>query len=481
MPDFNTLMAEMVARARPQQAPPPARPIVMSGGGGLGSLGGKATEVSASIDPMGIAKAFGYRTPEEHYKQFQDFVAYLESIDPSLRDTVLQDPKVQEQLRTWREKLPAGGGIIPEPAPGLQASDEEIAKAQMEMTPEQYAKWRPLPSQVKLIIPPLSEAARTRGLTGEQIMAGAAGPGPAKALTGAQERLRQAAPPSEFEKLGTMAQPQYKQALERTKQVEEARRPPTATQELLALKPEEFQELVKRKQELEKPSEDLELLRRAQAAELAANTKLLEEKVAKYPKEAEAELELTKAKTYHYTKTADAAMLQAQKALAEIKDRFAERKELATLQAVERLDSQFAAFHKAQIENMSKLPTTPQNTDKFIMQLAAATRSHIAGVRGYTGEGTLGLTSFMTLHQHISEALTQPPLETGWFGSKAEAEKKDRAMKKKWVAAEIQLLRELGSVPKGMKQPLIDGVLGHARQIGMTNEEVIAIMVPRGE
>ncbi len=99
MPDFSQTMAEMIARARPQQAPPGRGAQVVHGGSSwMGSLGGKSTQIQAGIDAGAIAKLLGYKTPEEKEKINKQFMEMRSAYDDQTWEKVRKSEPAQKTL-----------------------------------------------------------------------------------------------------------------------------------------------------------------------------------------------------------------------------------------------------------------------------------------------------------------------------------------------------------------------------------------------
>ena len=94
--DFSQLMAEMIARARPPQAPSPGRPVV--GGGGPLMSTEKAATAQVSVDAGAIMRLFGYKTPEEKKKIGQDFVDMRRTMKDEDWEAVKGLPDTQKYL-----------------------------------------------------------------------------------------------------------------------------------------------------------------------------------------------------------------------------------------------------------------------------------------------------------------------------------------------------------------------------------------------
>ena len=111
MADFSALMAEMIARSRPQQAPSPGHTAVMGGSPVLNRETAVTANVDASAIVGGIRELVGYKSPEEKEKVFSDFQQYLDQLNDVDRAAVINDPKHQVLLDGF---VKAGvPGIIP--------------------------------------------------------------------------------------------------------------------------------------------------------------------------------------------------------------------------------------------------------------------------------------------------------------------------------------------------------------------------------
>jgi len=106
MPGFSNMMAEMIARSRPQQAPPPGRVNVASGGGEGGiKHKGKKTAVAASVDAGALMRLLGHKTPEEKREIGQRYVESYNTASESDRVAMGLDPKI---VQTWDQMHKAG-------------------------------------------------------------------------------------------------------------------------------------------------------------------------------------------------------------------------------------------------------------------------------------------------------------------------------------------------------------------------------------
>jgi hypothetical protein len=104
--DFTQSMAEMIARARPQQAPGQSHPAIAHGGG----VQAKETQVNVGVDVGAIARLFGYKTDEEKAKIMSDLRLQLEQVSDDDRQKILSQKPTQKLLEGMYK---AGGyGII---------------------------------------------------------------------------------------------------------------------------------------------------------------------------------------------------------------------------------------------------------------------------------------------------------------------------------------------------------------------------------
>ena len=159
-------MAEMIARARPPQAPPPGRPVVMGGGGQMGSLGGKSTAVEANVgvDADAFARLFGHKTDAE--------------IDSLYQGLVIEKEKSPEAWKVSKDSLP------------IQKSLAAIKKrGRQPITVDQNGR---------LDIPEITPEAQIRGSTKEQIIA--RGGKPAERLVASEKEIAEAGKAFDVEK-----------------------------------------------------------------------------------------------------------------------------------------------------------------------------------------------------------------------------------------------------------------------------------------
>jgi len=122
--DFSTRMAQMIAQARPQQAPPSRGHTVLHGGGEMGSLGGKATQTNVGVDLGaiigGVQKLMG--TDPEAKKRLYEEADLYHKIHEKLRlegrseeaDKMLSD--LQSRMEMWAKKAQYPGIIASGPA-----------------------------------------------------------------------------------------------------------------------------------------------------------------------------------------------------------------------------------------------------------------------------------------------------------------------------------------------------------------------------
>ena len=196
--DFNSLMAEMIARARPQQAPTGGRPTVVGGGGSMGSFGGKetATVVSASIDPQGIKNTWrllkGEQSDETYLTQaagaHESWNVLNSMRKPEEMEAQQLNPVFQENLRLWKR---AGyGGIIETDRTSLNQPIYGFITG-----PPDKAKWEAAMKAVT-IKPGSPEAQRefTRQPTGEEISAGLVGEPARERMIESQKRSQEYTP-----------------------------------------------------------------------------------------------------------------------------------------------------------------------------------------------------------------------------------------------------------------------------------------------
>ena len=155
--DFSTQMAEMITRARPPQAPPPGRPVVMQGRG-LGSLGGEVIETQMGIDLDPWMRLFGYKSDEEIDKLYQQFVAEKER-NPTAWGEAKNSEPIQKTLKAIRKR---GRGPIILDTSGLLDIPETTPEAMV----------------------------REKKPTGEQILSGAYGSKAKEELSGEMEKAR---------------------------------------------------------------------------------------------------------------------------------------------------------------------------------------------------------------------------------------------------------------------------------------------------
>ena len=130
MPDssFSQQMAEMIARARPPQAPSGGRGRVVMGGGGMGSLGGtersQQTNVAVELGPW--MRLFGVKTPEEKRQIGEKFVSQRGNYSDEDWENMVNQPPTQKILGGAQE---AGvPGIIKEGPGYYGASRYNVAK-----------------------------------------------------------------------------------------------------------------------------------------------------------------------------------------------------------------------------------------------------------------------------------------------------------------------------------------------------------------
>ena len=166
--DFSTLMAQMIAQARPPQAP--------GGGGRRGQMGGgtfgTAQSAQANVSIEGISsmmRLFGYKTPEEKQAAVDQLMIKKEQTDP-------------EQWATW-ENSEAGQTI-------MQALGKTSGVIQ------EGGRWKVMTR---------TPEAQVRGLTEEQIYA--KGGQPSERLLTAKKGIIEAAKPFEVEKFMATAPP----------------------------------------------------------------------------------------------------------------------------------------------------------------------------------------------------------------------------------------------------------------------------------
>ena len=109
MADFSALMAEMIARSRPQQAPPQQRPAFVGGGGVEGGIDSSSVKANVGVDLGGIIKAFqgGPSKEELERTRLEADAAYeswkvLASQEPSEElDRYELNPQFQENIQRW--------------------------------------------------------------------------------------------------------------------------------------------------------------------------------------------------------------------------------------------------------------------------------------------------------------------------------------------------------------------------------------------
>jgi len=88
---YSQLMAEMIARARPQQAPGQTRPGFVGGGGGMGIVGRQAqTQVDIDLEPW--MRLFGWKSPKEKQEIWNRFL--------NTRQQYADKPEEWEKLRS---------------------------------------------------------------------------------------------------------------------------------------------------------------------------------------------------------------------------------------------------------------------------------------------------------------------------------------------------------------------------------------------
>ena len=177
--EFSQSMAEMIARARPPQAPVGGGPTVLRGGGEMGSLGGKSTQVSAAVDLGPWMRLFGYKTPKEKEEAVAGLAASLEQRTPEDRDQLLKDSRSQMAIEV------------------MEKTNYPIAKYGFTRSKERTPLGKPVYSYV-----PVSPEAQIRAgkPTKEQVFTGAYGETARGKALKARKEVTEAAKPFEVEK-----------------------------------------------------------------------------------------------------------------------------------------------------------------------------------------------------------------------------------------------------------------------------------------
>ena len=138
MADFNTLMAEMIARARPQQAPPPGRPTVMEGPYGMQHQG-RQTQITGQVHLDPLMKLLGYKTPEERKKLGEAWVNKFLDSTPAQQEEARKDPQFKKAMKSSHGLVPGIVQVGEEYLP-LGESPEAAARRHVKgMTGEQIA------------------------------------------------------------------------------------------------------------------------------------------------------------------------------------------------------------------------------------------------------------------------------------------------------------------------------------------------------
>ena len=169
--EFSQQMAEMIAQARPRQAPAGGGRRVMGGGGVMGSLGGTSSDVQAQVQLGPIMRLFGYKTPEEKKEIGEKWVSLRGNYDDEKWAEIISPEPAQKALEA---ALKAGvPGVVEAGRTSLGRAKYDVAKPKVEV-----------------------EAKKLYGEpTGEKARAGFFGPQRREEAIAAEERVQKAGMP----------------------------------------------------------------------------------------------------------------------------------------------------------------------------------------------------------------------------------------------------------------------------------------------
>ena len=432
MADFSSTMAEMIARARPQQAPGQGHTGVMGGG----AIKEQSMNVSAGVDAgaiiQGIKELTGYKSPEEKQKMFEQLQKQLDTMSPEDRQNTLSDPRHQVILEGF-----ANSGV-----PGIVDTGKRTALGKPVYT-----------------VPPKTEAAKGAALFGE--------PTP----TGVGAGMYGKEPTDQFVKTTREARvPLPGETEARIKETRESRVPlPAETQAKREERVPLPEEVAAQKEIAAAPPHESVLnLRSAQIEAEKAAAAHNEALTKELPENAIAERKLQASQSAYYNSMATRQDAEAAKALTDVDKMSPEDKQ--GLGIVERA---FDDYYKAWMNKNSMLPNDEAGAYRKIAEMEGAVFEHIAGVKAYAGEdaGKYAERSMRRWFSLVDLEFDRPEVTSKtWMGmgGPTQAALDQPARRRYYLRKSIEMIKEAG----GASPQVYDMVVKWAKKLNIPDKEI---------